>query len=175
MENSSINSYEKENNNIELFNNDSSFDNFLYKNIDEYNMIKDKNMYSRRSSFSILSSDSNNISSFSIIITSNYNRKNTATHIKEKKKSKYIFCVKCNNFYTLDFNNYIINFECNCFKKFNYTIDNFIHDFTITDKDKVEKYSKCKIHNNKKYKFYCKECKCDLCDECLNETTEVQA
>ena len=91
MENSSINSYEKENNNIELFNNDSSFDNFLYKNIDEYNMIKDKNMYSRRSSFSILSSDSNNISSFSIIINSNYKRKNTATHIKKKEKIKIYF------------------------------------------------------------------------------------
>ena len=64
----------------------------------------------------------------------------------------------------------MIKFECNCFEIYNYTIDNFIHEYTITDKEKVEKYSKCKIHNDKKYIYYCEECKCDLCDECLKET-----
>ena len=140
---------------------------------DDNHMSKSIQNYSRRSSFSILSSDSNVISTFSINIdsNSNYIRRNTVTSKRgiKMKKTKYIFCVKCNNFYLIDFKDYIIKFECNCFEIDNYTIDNFIHDYTITDKEKVEKYSKCKYHD-KKYTYYCEECKNDLCDECLEET-----
>ena len=161
-----------ENNSIISYKNNSEISDKEFKDNDE-EYIKVINNYSRRSSFSILSSDSNNIiSTFSLNINQNYTRKNTVTESKriKIKKSKYIFCLKCSKFYIIDFKDYMLNFECDCFEIKNYTIDNFIYDFTITDKEKVEKYSKCKKHNEKKYSFYCEECKYDLCDECLKET-----
>ena len=145
--------------------------NYFDRDSSECNDYEKLNL-SRKSSFSIKSYSSYSLSYFSINSESNYSRKNTMNinRKKKNKKPRYIFCIKCLNFYKLEIKNNIIKLECDCIIIDNCTIDNFITNYTITDKDLVENNSKCKKHPDQKYTTYCKVCNCDLCDECLKET-----
>ena len=166
------NSIQKKEENIEAFNNNSSFDQNYFENNNDNNgehIYNEIYKFSRRSSFSILSSNSNNISSFTVSVDSKYSRRNTVNLKRNKKEIKFIFCIKCKNFYNINFESNIMNFECGCQKINNCPIDHFIRNYTTTNKEEVEKNIKCKIHN-KNYSTYCTDCKCNLCDDCLKET-----
>lgn len=151
---------------------------FLDNNISDIN--SEENFYpSRLSSGSILSYNSNSsISNFRFSIDSNSSFNENIikkTKSKKNKKPKYIFCQKCKKFFLIEFDsNNFLNFECDCEKINNCTIDKFIKEYTFSDQEEVEKNINCKNHINKKYFIYCKDCKCDLCEECINEVNEAK-
>ena len=162
MKDNSIQNIEE---NTETNNNNSSFD--FENNNDNNDERIYNNFYNSRNSFSSLSSNSHNISTFTTMSkNSNYSRRNSEVR---RNKIRYIFCIKCKNFYKINFWNNIINFECECMIINNCPINYFISNYTISDKEEVEKNIFCKIHH-KQYSTYCLDCKIDLCDDCLQET-----
>ena len=74
--------------------------NYFDRDSSECNDYEKLNL-SRKSSFSIKSYSSYSLSYFSINSESNYSRKNTMNinRKKKNKKPRYIFCIKCLNFY----------------------------------------------------------------------------
>ena len=56
-----------------------------------------------------------------------------------------------------------MNIECQCKFLRNCTINKFIESYRSDSKPNL-----CEKHKNK-YSFYCKDCKKDLCDDCLKE------
>ena len=137
MEDNSIQRIEENN---ETFNNNSSFEQDYFENNNDNNgehIPQGLYNYSRKSSFSILSSNSSNISSFTLSVDSKYSRRNTVILKRNKKEIKFIFCVKCKNFYNINFENNIMNFECGCQTINNCPIDHFIRNYTTTNKEEV--------------------------------------
>lgn len=167
-------------NSVEIVRNDLFFKSELSLDGNNLDINNEENLsHSRFSSGSIISYNSNSsISNFRFSIESNSSFKEDMikkTKSKNNKKPKYIFCQKCKKFYIIEFDSYnFLNFECDCEKINNCTIDKFIKEYTFSDKEEVEKYINCKKHINEKYLIYCKDCKCDLCEKCVNEVNEAK-
>ena len=82
----------------------------------------------------------------------------------------YILCVLCNQFYSFEIiGSNKINLECGC--KFMTICD--LEKFITTYCSQIKVNFGCKKHTKeniiKKNKYYCKDCKEDLCEECLEE------
>lgn len=86
-----------------------------------------------------------------------------------KKETKYILCKKCGIIPILSFQNFhLINISCECLTYENESIEKF-YDYIFTlsnDKIRVDNYT-CKIHLNKKFQYYCRDCKFDICKDCI--------
>ena len=89
---------------------------------------------------------------------------------KKKSKSKYFICNNCYSSPKFSFTFYnLLNIKCDCKKVINIRTNDFIARYTDNGKTMVEKYCNCKEHHNSAFKFYCFDCKINLCDNCLNK------
>ena len=87
----------------------------------------------------------------------------------------YIICKKCNTFPLISFSSFnILNITCNCLNNNNKMNINEFYNNYITQEDNIKKEYKnlffCDKHY-KKFKYYCIDCKEDLCKICLKETS----
>ena len=85
----------------------------------------------------------------------------------------HFICQKCNQVPRIELVELRkFNYTCSCHDDKNVGIDE-IKEKSIAEFDKVDitKYLKCKIHH-KKYHYYCKYCKVNLCRECLSKKKE---
>ena len=77
----------------------------------------------------------------------------------------YFTCSNCNKNFSLKFNNFeCMTIECGCKLINNCTLQDFINKYSSAE---LNKNFGCNKHENKKYIMYCKDCKDDLCEECL--------
>ena len=82
----------------------------------------------------------------------------------------YISCPNCKENFSLKLHNFTyMNLECSCKLTKNCTFDDFLSKFCSSEVPNLG----CKIHTNseneqKIFIKYCKDCKVDLCEECLN-------
>ena len=82
----------------------------------------------------------------------------------------YFTCSNCNKNFSLKFNNFeCMTIECGCKLINNCTLQDFINKYSSAE---LNKNFGCNKHENKKYIMYCKDCKYDLCEECLKEIAE---
>ena len=107
----------------------------------------------------------------------------SSNYTNEENYSLYLICKKCKtipSINTITFYNKICNIkaECKCdFKEKVFQIDEFRDNYIIDEKleeENIENYLKCQEHKNNlnkdiKYKYYCEECKINLCDVCIEE------
>ena len=76
----------------------------------------------------------------------------------------YILCGICNENFIINFINFnYITAECRCKLIKNCTLVNFIKKHSVPNGNTFG----CKFHNYKKYIYYCKDCKFNLCEDCL--------
>ena len=82
----------------------------------------------------------------------------------------HIICIYCGeNFVFNFFNKKYISAECGCKIHKNDTLNNFINNHAVRGK---KREFGCDEHNHKKYLMYCKDCKCNLCEDCLLEKSK---
>ena len=81
------------------------------------------------------------------------------------------FCNKCKKFPKLYFyDDDIIKITCNCNKHKNLIfIENIKEYFSKINLENDIEYLECSIHFNKKFAYYCKKCKKNLCIECCEK------
>lgn len=95
----------------------------------------------------------------------------------EKINKKYFICKECKSIPKIIFNqDNSFNLKCNCKKRTNliFNSNDFKYNYSyIGNNDKSEdtylNNLLCKDHNSKKYKYYCSDCKVDICEECFIE------
>ena len=113
-------------------------------------------------------------SEFTSSINSNKNSIGKTNHSNNfsyecKIKKTLILCLRCGKIPTFTFNSFkLININCECLFYENENIEKF-QDFVFTfstDKIKISTYT-CESHIDQKYKYYCPDCKYDICKECI--------
>lgn len=85
---------------------------------------------------------------------------------RKKRKSKYFICDYCYASPKFSFNGNKLHVKCNCKKLDELLISDFIQKYTTREKNVIEENLCCKMHK-KKYKYYCKYCRVNLCKDCL--------
>ena len=86
---------------------------------------------------------------------------------KRRLKKKYIICNNCHSSGKILINNSLIHVKCNCRKLDNLRTHDFIDYYINHKKKEADKYLCCQEHKKYKYKYYCCDCKVNLCEECL--------
>ena len=88
---------------------------------------------------------------------------------ENEKLYKFIICPKCCSTPEILFKTTkSINILCNCSKIENDRMEDIINNYIIGNKNikvKIGDYS-CKIHFNKKYEYFCKDCNKNICRDC---------
>lgn len=101
-----------------------------------------------------------------------------------KNKINKIFCKYCNKPPIIDFNedNSSINVSCDHKEYINMSQDNFEEHFLDEELDKelvsiqnynqikADSYCTCDLHENKKFEYFCRDCKDNLCAECFTKS-----
>ena len=88
---------------------------------------------------------------------------------KRKLKNRYFICQYCHSSPKVSFINFnLLQINCDCKKIINLRPNDFIDHYTI-HKNNNEQYFCCKEHNGYKYKYYCIDCKVNLCEDCLTK------
>ena len=85
---------------------------------------------------------------------------------RKKLKRRYFICDYC---FTSPKFSFIINklhVKCDCKKLDQLLISDFIEKYTTHDKNVIEEYLCCKNHG-RKYEYYCKYCRVNLCKDCM--------
>ena len=91
---------------------------------------------------------------------------------KRRLKNKYFFCKYCRSSPKVSFINYnLLQINCDCKKIINLRPNDFIEYYTIHKNNEDQNFC-CKIHNNFKYKYYCIDCKVNLCEDCMEKIKE---
>ena len=85
---------------------------------------------------------------------------------KKKLKSRYFICDYCHNSPKFSFIRNKLHVKCNCKKLDELLISDFIERYTTHEKYVIDEYLCCKEHN-RKYEYYCKYCRVNLCKCCL--------
>ena len=83
---------------------------------------------------------------------------------------KYFVCSICKDYYMIKFHNYkYMDLECKCRLLRNFTLDDLEVSYFSEYKAIFCEKNKDQNENNKKFVQYCKDCKIDLCEDCLKE------
>ena len=91
---------------------------------------------------------------------------------KRKLKNKYFLCKYCRSSPKVSFINYnLLQINCDCKKIINLRPNDFIEYYTIHKNNEEQNFC-CKIHNDFKYKYYCLDCKVNLCEDCKQKLKE---
>ena len=176
---------EEENNRLKVeiikFNNIQKIQNMLEEKIDNklINKISDSKLEEKDNSINI--SFNLNIKEKSQSLSSFINDEVNSISLDEAIKNMisysflndHFICQKCNQVPRIELVELRkFNYTCSCHNDKNVGIDK-IKEKSIAEFDKVDitKYLKWKIHH-KKYHYYCKYCKVNLCRECLSKKTE---
>ena len=161
----------KENNNFNDFLEKDLSANF--DNIENENPKRNCNNSSEfNKSLIFYSGKEENVSRKSICINNNsevYKTSNFYPYKENKKKLKkrFYICKNCESSPKITFvGNNLLNLKCDCNKLNNLRTNDFI-EFYSENKNNANKYLGCKDHYHCKYKYYCFNCKVNLCEECL--------
>ena len=85
-----------------------------------------------------------------------------------------LFCDKCKGPLYINFlDNLDLSFDCNCSLLKNSTIEEYIKEYMLKQKNKNYIFCCQKHPNETKFDYYCPDCDYDLCPECLNEESKT--
>ena len=86
----------------------------------------------------------------------------------KKIRNRYFICHYCHSSPKFTFIDNKLHVKCDCKKLDELIISDFIEKYTTHNKYVIERYLYCNKHN-KKYERYCKWCRVNLCEDCINE------
>ena len=91
------------------------------------------------------------------------------------ENDSHFICIKCHKVPVIEFSSLkTFNFSCTCFEIKNISLEDIIKNYVISgkmnenDNNNIESYFKCTIHN-KKFVYYCKFDKEQLCRICIKQ------
>jgi hypothetical protein len=101
----------------------------------------------------------------------------TPTSEIKEYKNNYYNCTQCSSLIeisSINVENNKIEFKC-CndeHEKQTMKIKAYLDTMKFNNKEQLNK-DRCEIHDNNKYKCYCFDCNCHLCEECLKTRTHI--
>ena len=151
----------EENKKKERLNNDLSINNCYSKSFESINSLTNEYNKNEKSNFDLPINNYNLKSSKNIYY---YNKKETKTQIDPS--NNYCICKHCHTFPLINYDSSSkkLNISCGCSNKEKKEIQYVLNNYTVPKNE--NNILQCREHK-KLFNYYCEECSCDICDDCL--------